>query len=149
MRYFKIGLSILLIIIWLIVIFSLSNDTAEESSSKSDVIAEEIAEVVYKDESKKKELVHPIRKTAHGTVYFVLNILVMNLLFQLNRMNIKYYLLGILFCILYACSDEFHQLYISGRSGELRDIFIDSIGSILGCLFYLGMYKLIRKFKHV
>ena len=149
MRYFKIGISLVLIIIWLVIIFSLSNDTAEESSSKSDVIAEEIAEVVYKDENKKKELVHPIRKIAHGTVYFILNILVMNLLFQLNRMNYKYFLLGILFCILYAISDEVHQLYISGRSGELRDVFIDSMGSILGCLFYLGIYKLIRKIKNV
>lgn len=149
MRYFKIGISLVLIVIWLVIIFSLSNDTAEESSSKSDVVAEEIAEVIYKDENKKKELVHPIRKIAHGTVYFILNILVMNLLFQLNRMNYKYYLLGILFCILYAISDEVHQLYISGRSGELRDVFIDSMGSILGCLFYLGIYKLIRKIKNV
>ena len=149
MRYFKIGISLVLIVIWLVIIFSLSNDTAEESSSKSDVVAEEIAEVIYKDENKKKELVHPIRKIAHGTVYFILNILVMNLLFQLNRMNYKYYLLGILFCILYAISDEIHQLYISGRSGELRDVFIDSMGSILGCLFYLGIYKLIRKIKNV
>jgi VanZ family protein len=149
MRYFKIGISLVLIVIWLVIIFSLSNDTAEESSSKSDVVAEEIAEVIYKDENKKKELVYPIRKIAHGTVYFILNILVMNLLFQLNRMNYKYYLLGILFCILYAISDEVHQLYISGRSGELRDVFIDSMGSILGCLFYLGIYKLIRKIKNV
>ena len=33
---------------------------------------------------------------------------------------------------LYACTDEFHQLFVEGRSGELRDVFIDSAGVILG-----------------
>lgn len=33
---------------------------------------------------------------------------------------------------LYACTDEFHQLFVEGRSGELRDVCIDSAGVILG-----------------
>jgi VanZ family protein len=33
---------------------------------------------------------------------------------------------------LYACTDEFHQLFVVGRSGELRDVCIDSAGVILG-----------------
>lgn len=33
---------------------------------------------------------------------------------------------------LYACTDEFHQLFVEGRSGELRDVCIDAAGVILG-----------------
>ena len=33
---------------------------------------------------------------------------------------------------LYACTDEFHQLFVEGRSCEFRDVCIDSAGVILG-----------------
>lgn len=35
---------------------------------------------------------------------------------------------------LYACTDEFHQTFVPGRSGELRDILIDTFGVLLGAL---------------
>ena len=34
--------------------------------------------------------------------------------------------------VLYAVSDEIHQCFVSGRSGELRDVLIDSAGVICG-----------------
>ena len=37
--------------------------------------------------------------------------------------------------VLYACSDEFHQLFVPGRAGMIQDVMIDSIGIILAlCL---------------
>lgn len=35
------------------------------------------------------------------------------------------------FSLLYACSDEFHQSFIPGRSATLRDVLIDCIGICL------------------
>lgn len=35
---------------------------------------------------------------------------------------------------LYACTDEFHQTFVDGRSGTPRDVAIDSIGIALACL---------------
>ena len=49
---------------------------------------------------------------------------------------------SIILCIIYALTDEIHQMFISDRSGEFRDILIDSIASILGIL---SIYKLKRK----
>lgn len=43
-------------------------------------------------------------------------------------------LISTLFCIIYALSDEIHQLFVFGRSGELKDVLIDTIGSFLGII---------------
>ena len=34
-------------------------------------------------------------------------------------------------------TDEIHQLFISGRSGEIRDVCIDSLGVITGIIILL------------
>ena len=44
--------------------------------------------------------------------------------------------LAIIICILYATSDELHQLFVMGRSCELRDVFIYSLGSVSGIIIY-------------
>jgi VanZ family protein len=36
--------------------------------------------------------------------------------------------------ILYACTDEFHQSFVPGRSPRLMDIGIDAIGTLVGLL---------------
>jgi VanZ family protein len=30
----------------------------------------------------------------------------------------------------YACTDEFHQLFVPGRAGLITDVLIDSIGAV-------------------
>ena len=35
---------------------------------------------------------------------------------------------------LYAASDEIHQLFVPGRSGQLRDVLLDSAGVAAGIL---------------
>ena len=48
--------------------------------------------------------------------------------------------------ILYACTDEIHQLFVPGRSGMIRDVFIDSIGGIIG-ISIISIYENIKKRK--
>ena len=36
--------------------------------------------------------------------------------------------------VLYSCSDEWHQTFISGRSGQFRDVCLDSLGIAGGIL---------------
>ena len=45
-------------------------------------------------------------------------------------------LLMIAICFAYACSDEFHQLFVLGREGNLIDVTIDSIGSTFAILIF-------------
>jgi len=47
-----------------------------------------------------------------------------------NKWKIKL-ILAIIFSVLYAFSDEFHQSFISGRSGSIIDVGIDSVGILV------------------
>lgn len=146
-------INIILIILWMGLIFVLSNDTAEESSKKSDgLIVRCVQDIIKRDLSTKekekvlKYLVKPVRKSAHFFLYFVLGILIINLFKSFELFNYKTILLAILLCFLYACSDEIHQLFIKGRSCEVRDILIDTIGSLSGISVYYLFSKIsIRK----
>ncbi|MFP5109854.1 VanZ family protein [Neobacillus sp. C211] len=39
-------------------------------------------------------------------------------------------------CVLFAVSDEFHQLFVAGRGAQVKDVFIDSAGAIVGIVIY-------------
>lgn len=147
-------IKLILILSWMGLIFLFSNDTSTASTKKSDGIIIKTAEIftrrtLNKDEKEKliNKLVVPVRKTAHFLVYLILGILVLNLLKEFNISKSKSIILTIVICCLYACSDEFHQLFISGRSGNILDIIIDTLGSYTGCFIYLGINKLLNKEK--
>jgi VanZ family protein len=38
---------------------------------------------------------------------------------------------AIVFCAAYGASDEFHQVFVPGRSADIRDLFADAIGGAL------------------
>jgi len=129
-------IKITFLIIWMIIIFMFSSQTGSESQYVSDAL---INKTVCINNSCNFDLVSfLIRKLAHFTLYFILGILV----FINTKRSKEDILNAILFCIIYAFTDEMHQMLISNRSGELRDILIDSIGSYLGIILN---YKLKRK----
>lgn len=78
----------------------------------------------------------PIRKLAHITEYFILAILVFNLLKKFKIKLAKYYLTFIL-CFSYSLLDEFHQTFINGRTGQFIDCLIDMIGVIIYLLIVI------------
>lgn len=132
-------------------IFVLSNDTAEKSSKKSDgLIVRCVQNIMRRDlnteekEKVLKYLVKPVRKSAHFFLYFVLGILIIDLFKSFSWLNYKAILLALLLCFLYACSDEIHQLFVRGRSCEVRDVLIDTIGSLSGILLYYIFSKRIN-----
>ena len=73
----------------------------------------------------------PVRKSAHMLEFAALDL---SILFALSfwDMHGKRLLLTALFMtVLYACSDEFHQLFVPGRAGMIRDVLIDSVGAVV------------------
>ena len=67
----------------------------------------------------------------------------------INTYNISYKKkIGISFLIglLYAISDEFHQLFSSGRTAKIMDVGIDSAGVIFGIFI---VYIIIKIYKNV
>lgn len=43
--------------------------------------------------------------------------------------------------LLYSISDEWHQTFVFGRTGTVRDVFIDSLGAMIGFYYYLRNEK--------
>lgn len=139
----KKTISFIVLILWMIVIFSFSSADANKSTSTSDKVITTMIEIKDKitnneTSNNEKEIIVKnssfyIRKLAHITEYLILGFLMFNLLKQYGVTNI-YYAIGL--SILYSCTDEFHQLFISGRSGSIRDILIDSIGILIGTYLY-------------
>ncbi len=127
----KKTIKFILIILWLITIFIFSNMPSKESNEKSKDTIETTLEksvkitnqagITDKHPSKSrikkivKTLNKPLRKCAHATVYFVLAILIMSLLKEYDLETRKEVILTIIFCFLYACTDEFHQLFVKEK----------------------------------
>lgn len=136
-------ISFIVLILWMIVIFSFSSADANKSTGTSDKVITTMIEIKDKitnneTPNNEKEIIVKnssfyIRKLAHITEYLILGFLMFNLLKQYSVTNI-YYAIGL--SILYSCTDEFHQLFICGRSGSIRDVLIDSIGILIGTYLY-------------
>lgn len=128
--------STVLVAIWMFLIFLMSSFDATESTNQSNFIVNIITNIFKIENIELLSFI--IRKLAHFTEYLILGLLVANM-FTKNNIN-NLYLISIILCIIYATSDEIHQLFVPGRACQLRDILIDSIGSITG----VYLYKLIN-----
>ena len=130
-------INIVLLVLWMIFIFIMSSFDSNASDNQSGLIVNIVNSVIHT--SNIDLLTTIIRKLAHLTEYFILGLLMINYLkdYKIN----KVYILSVLFSFIYAITDELHQTFISGRSGEVRDIVIDTVGALIGVL----IYKYIRK----
>lgn len=74
-----------------------------------------------------------VRKASHFLEYFILAILLFNIIkgkFEIK----KVFIISIVIVVLYACTDEIHQIFIPGRTARIKDIFIDTVGGSMGLL---------------
>lgn len=138
-------------------IFSLSSQNAEVSSGTSGNVIRLIVGIFYPGfdnlpAAEQTEIVTSLqflaRKSAHFSIYMILGVLSFltfisyeKLLFALRLTTSG----GI--CLLYAASDEIHQLFIPGRSGEVRDVIIDFSGAALGIALSTFVFLLICRIK--
>ncbi len=126
----------LLFISWLILIYSLSAETGDQSGGLSDGILLAIARIlrISNTDAFVDTFGFFIRKLAHFSEYFILYILTYECFKEYNCP--KLIVVSVLFCVLYASFDEFHQLFVDGRCGQLSDVMIDSSGSIVSCFLW-------------
>ena len=129
----------MLVLLCMLTIFFFSSDDADQSTKKSDGLIIRTSELILGRNLNNKEkeniinkFVVPVRKTAHFTIYFILGLCFINLLKEYMVIDKRSIVYTILFVAVYACSDEIHQLFVSGRSGELLDVFIDTTGGFIG-----------------
>lgn len=122
--------SFLLLVFWMIIIFSFSH--TPNLNLGSGIISLEII----------------VRKLAHLGEYFVLAVLfwifLKNNFIKLNKKQIFYY--SILFVLIFAVSDEVHQAFIVGRAGKIEDVIFDLLSGLLGIFLIerLGFFHKIK-----
>ncbi len=140
-----------LVVGWMGMIFSMSAEPAVQSSETSGNTLRAIFNIIYPgfkdfDDERQQEIIDQnqyfIRKAAHFSVYTLLGILICIAVAQHTH---KFAFISYGIGTVYAISDEIHQLFVPGRSGQISDVLLDSAGVALGCILIFLFYKLIKK----
>lgn len=127
-------------IVMMMIIGSFSSGTGEESGSLSLKITIWFSELLNNiNITPDIEMLHIlIRKCAHMTEYALLSITAIWALYGIKRKII----FGYVIAVIYAVTDELHQLYVPGRSGNITDVFIDAFGALIGIMVYVIIKRL-------
>lgn len=143
-----------LTILWMTVIFWFSSVPADESSQMSLSAGRLAARIFipnYGDWSLEEQnafaekIDYPVRKMAHAGEYIVLGVLMLStvnnfLVWSYVRKGLAAWMLT----AFYAATDEFHQLFVAGRSGQLSDVLLDSVGAAAGILLCMTVMRLAK-----
>jgi len=141
------------VFLWMALIFSFSAQPASQSGELSGSITKNVLSILNLlfghlglDPDVLETL---IRKSAHFTIYGVLSILVIRAVRRTYQFEKSGLWIALSICFLYACSDEFHQLFVRGRSGQFTDVLIDTFGALVGIGIYIITSKLRKRTSHV
>ena len=80
-----------------------------------------------------------IRKLAHFTIFFSMGALIFGILAVWRDKYLSGLAASVACCAAYACLDEYHQSFVSGRTALVSDIFIDTLGGLIGALICLTL----------
>lgn len=134
----------LLLIIWMGFIFYMSNQPANVSDGQSNKVLFILTGLGLDVNGIFGELANfVVRKCAHFLEYMILAFLLLNVVNIYCKSKVSS-ILSVVFVFLYACTDEFHQIFVPGREGAFRDVIIDTCGGITLIL----LYNLIRGLKN-
>lgn len=90
----------------------------------------------------------PIRKLGHLSEYAILFLLFNWTLFgekQLQNSKLLR-LIAFVLTIAYACTDEWHQAYVPGRSATIGDVLVDATGAAIAWGFLVVQNLVMQKF---
>ena len=123
-------------------IFCMSLNNAEESKALSDSLAQKLINFLGINIPKVI-----LRKGAHFVEFAGLGLCLCNALYASfgHRLTPVFALVG---SVIYAISDEVHQIFSEGRACQITDVLIDSTGALSGIVIAFLVYKIIRRNKN-
>lgn len=142
-------------IFWMVFIFGMSGQQGDDSGALSSKVCETICQIFVKNYSSLpgeeqmdliQKIQYPVRKGAHVTEYAILGMLLCGVFFH-EKNSVRNSLFVIIIGFLYALLDEFHQTFIPGRAGQIKDVLIDTGGVLLGVLLVWFGLCLLKKRK--
>ncbi len=150
---FRVIMTVLLICT-LFTIFRFSSQNGTQSKGISTKVTEFILSFSQKyqeaDAKEKTQIRNRtnaiIRKVAHFSIYTLLGFLLMGLMTKTKIKEKWRILITVGLGIIYAILDEFHQSFSPGRTPKITDVYIDTLGIILGVLLILLITKIYKKY---
>lgn len=138
---------VLAVVFWIlsgvcmVLIFWFSSREAGQSAHQSEIILK-IVRAIFGENAFSDFIV---RKAAHFCEFALLAFLFnFALLYTMGKKHIP---LGIALTSLYAASDEFHQLFVLGRSCQASDWLLDTCGGAAGAIFFIVIFLIIKYIK--
>ena len=158
LRQNAVIIALLLVLFWAAVIFLFSAADANESSKTSSGVTRWLCSLLVPDFNEMSVVMQRavirryglyVRKAAHFTEYMIFGVLLYTAAYVINRRRPLRYAPALAWLVgtLYAVSDECHQYFVPGRSMQLRDMLIDSFGTLTGIglgLLIFGVYASYR-----
>lgn len=144
---------LLMLLCTFFVIFNFSSQDSNKSGGVSKNITNIIVEKIFKIEGQitqeQNQIIDRtekvIRKIAHFSIYTLVGLLLMSLLSTYKIEEIKRIYISMIVGIIYATSDEIHQAFIPGRSAQITDVVLDSMGVLFGILLVLLILQIVTK----
>ncbi len=134
-------ISWILVLVCMAFIFWMSGFNATESSGMSDSVIRKILAVFGEEFSS-----FVVRKAAHLLEFCILAIALFNAIYSTwSKKSTPIFAFG--GTVFYAITDEIHQLFIEGRACRAFDVFVDSIGALIGIIFAVIILKTILKIR--
>lgn len=82
------------------------------------------------------------RKFAHFFIFAALMFFVYHALFRTRKTHRLSAVLPFILCVLYAVSDEVHQLFVPERACRIFDVGVDALGCVIGGLCFYCLAKI-------
>ena len=138
-------LSFLPALLLMYMIFSFSSQTGDISSQLSYKVSHKIIATAnsvfdghlesWKIDEWAGKINFITRKLGHMAEYFALAVAIAFPLYIYGLHGLLLMLVAGVICVGFACGDEYHQSFVSGRSPAVKDVYIDSVGIFLGIIF--------------
>lgn len=147
MRNKRLILGWICLLLWIGLIFYMSNQPGDVSSKQSGLVLKLFQAIGIDLNNELGEFAtFIVRKTAHFTEYFILYMLTVNVMKYYFNID-KAILYAFVFSVFYACTDEIHQYFIPGRAMAFKDVLIDSSGALLSMIITKINFKMKKKNK--
>ena len=135
-------------------IFVMSAQDGSESASLSGGFAGRAADLLFPGFSGKSDAEryaaleaaqHLVRKSAHFCEYALLGLLFCRALSYRISRRLCCAAAALSAAALYAVSDEVHQLFVPGRSCQLSDMLLDTLGAAAGIAFLFLIRHIVKR----
>lgn len=158
----RLAACVVALLLWMGFIFFMSANDGDHSQGMSDGVTSLVLSAVWSgysgmspDEQMAvvESLSFPVRKAGHFSEYAVLGLLAFATLRQAQTLRSSQALrntriiapasAGAVFvAFLYACFDEFHQLFVAGRSGQPFDVGVDTAGALVAVAIAVAVTRM-------